>query len=153
MEPFFQDYLTELSRRHDQMLEAIDGLPQEALDWTPGTDMNSLNVLVTHTAGAERYWIGDVALGEPSSRDRDAEFRVKGASANDLKKRMGQATEFARYALGKLIEKDLDTERVDLRDGKTYRVGYALEHAITHTGLHVGHMQLMRQLWEQKIGR
>ncbi len=149
MEPFFQDYLTELDKRHNEMLQAIDGLPQEALDWTPGPEINSIDVLVTHAIGAERYWIGDVALGEPSSRDREAEFRVKGVKVNDLRKRINQATEYAHYALAKLIEKDLDTERMDLRDGKTYRVGYALLHAMTHTGLHVGHMQLMRQLWEQ----
>ena len=38
--------------------------------------MNSMNVLVVHLIGAERYWIGDVIAGEPSGRDRESEFMI-----------------------------------------------------------------------------
>ena len=73
---FFTDYLNLLEARHNEILEAIEGLPSAALDWSPGTDMNSISVLVFHLTGAERYWIGNVAAQDPKERDRDAEFRV-----------------------------------------------------------------------------
>ncbi len=64
------------------MQEAIDELPAECAGLGAGTfEMNSLSVLVHHTTGAERYWAGDVVNGEPSFRDREAEFRVKGLDA------------------------------------------------------------------------
>ena len=55
---------------HRNIEKAIDGLPAEALDWVPGPDMNSIAVLLAHTVGAERYWIGDLAGDDPSGRVR-----------------------------------------------------------------------------------
>ena len=78
MLPELEDYYQRLSGLHDGLKQAIAGLSAEALDWVPGPDMNSLRVLMVHTAGAERYWIGDMAGQQPSGRDRDAEFRARG---------------------------------------------------------------------------
>jgi len=64
--PILEDYLERLQALHESIESAIEGLPQAALDWVPGPDMNSFAVLVTHVAGAERYWIGDVAGRDPS---------------------------------------------------------------------------------------
>ena len=81
MHSIFQDYFERLTDLHREVLVNIEGLSPEALDWSPlqknSGDMNSINVLVTHLCGAERYWIGDVALGEPSERVRSAEFEVR----------------------------------------------------------------------------
>ena len=70
--------LAELSDRlvvlHQSIINAINGLPDEALDWSPGPGMNTLGVLLSHTLGAERFWIGDIAGGEPSGRVRSDEF-------------------------------------------------------------------------------
>ena len=48
--------------------QAIAGLTPDALDWKPTPDTPSLAVLVTHTCGAERYWVGDVAGRDDSGR-------------------------------------------------------------------------------------
>lgn len=63
-----------LSTLHSAIEKAISDLPDEALDWSPGPGMNSLGVLLAHTLGAERFWIGDVTGGEPSDRVRADEF-------------------------------------------------------------------------------
>ena len=57
MHEFFVSYLSLLTERHEDMAQVIDGLAPEALAWSPGAGMNSLQILVVHTAGAERYWI------------------------------------------------------------------------------------------------
>jgi len=67
MQTFFNEYLNILQKCHNDILEALEGLPLAALDWTPGPDTNSISVLVTHLAGAERYWIGDVAAQDPTA--------------------------------------------------------------------------------------
>jgi uncharacterized damage-inducible protein DinB len=153
MQTFFTDYLNLVQESHHEILEALEGLPPAALDWTPGPDMNSINVLVFHLTGAERYWIGDVAAQDPRERDRDAEFRVRDVGIDVLQKRLADNLEYARNALEKFTVHDLKAARVSPRDGRTYTVAWALLHALEHTTLHLGQIQLTRQLWEQSSTR
>ena len=149
MQTFFKDYLSLLQDCHNSILEALEGPPPAALDWTPGPDMNSISVLVFHLTGAERYWIGDVAAQDPAERDRDAEFRVHDVEMDILKKRVGDNLEYARNMLNKFTIQDLQTTRVSARDGRKFTVAWALLHALEHATLHLGQIQITRQLWEQ----
>jgi uncharacterized damage-inducible protein DinB len=151
MQSFFKEYINLLQERHDEILEALEGLPPAALDWTPGPDMNSINVLVFHLTGSTRYWIGDIAAQESSNRDRDAEFRVSDVSVDILKKRLTDNLEYARNALSKFTIEDLQTMRESARNERTFTVAWALLHALEHMTLHLGQIQLTRQLWEQSI--
>ncbi len=74
MQPFYTDYLNNLEELHQEILHTINGLPQNAFDWTPFTGGNSLSVLIVHFTGAERYWLSDVVAGVSSRRDRESEF-------------------------------------------------------------------------------
>jgi hypothetical protein len=47
MQSFFTNYFKNLREVHDEIRNAVKGLPQNALDWSSGPDMNSINVLVT----------------------------------------------------------------------------------------------------------
>src|SRR5688572_24790032 len=149
MQTFFTDYLNLLQERHNEILEALEGLPPAALDWSPGPDMNSINVLVFHITGSTRYWIGDIAAQESSHRDRDAEFRVSDVEVEVLKNRLADNLEYARNVLSKFTIEDLQTTRESARNGRTFTVAWALLHALEHTTLHLGQIQLTRQLWEQ----
>ena len=148
MQTYFKEYLSLLEDCHNGILEALDGLPPAALDWTPGHDMNSISVLVFHLTGAERYWIGDVAMQDPTERDRDAEFRVHGVEVTVLKKRLVDNLEYAHTVLEKLTIKDLEKTRVSARDGREFIVAWALLHALEHATLHLGQIQITRQLWK-----
>ena len=149
MQTFFTDYTNLLEERHNEILEAIEGLPPAALDWSPGADMNSINVLVFHLTGAERYWNGNVAAQDPKERDRNAEFRVHSVEIDVLKKRLADNLEYAQQALSNFTSQDLETERISGRDERSFTVAWALLHALEHTTLHLGQIQLTRQLWEQ----
>jgi uncharacterized damage-inducible protein DinB len=149
MQKFFEEYLNTLQACHDSILKVLDGLPQVALDWVPGTDMNSISVLIFHLTGAERYWIGDVAAQEPSNRDRDAEFKVRDVGMDVLELRLTKTFAYALVVLNKLTLEDLEQTRISPRDGQTFTVGWALIHALEHSTLHLGHIQITRQLWEQ----
>ncbi len=150
MIPLLESYLDRLQALHADVQRTIDGLPQDALDWSPGADMNSLAVLAVHVAGAERYWIGDVAGQEPSGRDRAAEFRTKNVDVSELTARLDAALTHSRGVLDRLILADLEAKRTAPRDGKEYGVTWALAHALEHTAIHLGHMQIVRQLWDQR---
>lgn len=148
MQTLFVDYADLLKKCHDNIRKTMDGLPPEALDWVPGADMNSICVLVYHITGAERFWIGDVAAQEPSNRDRDAEFKVKNLGEEFLRQRLNDSFTYVNSVLEKLNLQDLELSRVTSRG--TFTVGWALFHALEHSHLHLGHLQITRQLWDQR---
>lgn len=150
MQTFFKDYLNLLQDCHNGILEALEGLPTAALDWTPGADMNSISVLVFHLTGAERFWIGDIAAQDPTERDRDAEFRVHDVEMDVLKRRLADNLDYARKVLDKMSLQDLEATRIRPSDGREFTVAWALLHALDHATLHLGQIQITRQLWEQK---
>ncbi len=149
MKTFFKDYLNLLQDCHNSILEALEGLPPAALDWTPRPDMNSITVLVFHLTGAERYWIGDIAAQDPTERDRDAEFRVHDVEMDILKKRLADNLEYAHTVLDKMDVQGLETARRSARNGREFTVAWALLHALDHATLHLGQIQITRQLWAQ----
>jgi uncharacterized damage-inducible protein DinB len=150
MQPFFEDYLNLLQRLHDDARKSFQDLPQEALDWTPAPEMNSFVVLVTHLVGAERYWIGDVAGEEPSGRIREEEFQARGLKSGALSKLLSNSFNYAQDCLGEFNLQQLGQPRTVPRDEQKVSVGWALAHALEHTALHVGHMQILRQWWDHE---
>ncbi len=69
-----------------------------------------------------------------------------------LKKRLTDNLEYARTVLEKFTIQDLETTRISPRDGREFTIAYALLHALEHDALHLGQIQLNRQLWEQSKG-
>ena len=140
-----EDYLERLQALHAGIERTIEGLPQAALDWVSGPDMNSLAVLAVHVAGAERYWIGDVVGGEPSGRDRAAEFRTHDLDGAALKACLAAALAHSQAVLEELTLPDLEATYVSPRDERQFTGAWCLAHALEHTALHLGHMQITRQ--------
>ena len=145
-----EDYWERLQALHADIERTIAGLPQAALDWAPGPEMNSLAVLAVHVAGAERYWIGDMVGGDPSRWDRAAEFHTRGVDAAALHARLAAALAHSQSALEKLTLADREATVVSPRDGRAFTGAWCLAHALEHTALHLGQMQITRQLWEQR---
>jgi len=150
MGAFFTDYLDRLESLHNDLKGALTEMPNDGLDWVPGVGMNSLCVLAVHVAGAERYWIGDVVAGEPSGRDREAEFLSKDMAAATLADRLDGSLAYTRGVVQRLKLSDLDKIRFSPQHGREYAVGWVLAHVLAHAALHAGHAQVTRQLWEQK---
>lgn len=152
--PFLRDCLERMQFLYQEMHAALHGLPPEALDWTPGAGapegLNSLGVLAVHVAGAQRYWLGDVLAGEPSGRERAAEFRARGFDAQTLEELLDQALTYASGVLENLSLDDLQTERTSPRDGRQFSASWCILHNLEHVAIHLGHMQLMRSLWNQQ---
>jgi hypothetical protein len=146
--PFAADYFDRLQGNVDDLLATIAGLPPAALDWQPGLEENSLAVLLAHSAGATRYWIGDVVGQDSSQRDRPAEFRTTGVPPAELERRWQAVLAHSHDVLAALTPEMLAEKRLSPRDGKEYRVGWCLLHALEHVALHLGHAQMTRQAWD-----
>ncbi len=147
---FISDYLERLEYLQRHIHQAVDSLPAEALDWVPGQDMNSVAVLLAHTAGSLRFWIGDVAVGDPSDRVREREFQTRGQTKTSLLKHLDEVMAYARGALPRLSLDNLEEERNPGPGEKPRTRGWALLHALEHATLHLGHIELTSQLWGQK---
>ena len=146
MQTYFEDYFLNLKELHDDILNALKDLPPAAMDWSPATGVNSINVLVIHTVGAQRFLIGEAVAGEPSNRDRDAEFKAHGLDVEALTQRLNESFEYIHSVLDGLTVDDLAASR--RFRGRDTTVAWILGHALKHTALHLGHIQLMRQAWE-----
>jgi hypothetical protein len=144
---FFVDYLERLEDLQHRLHKEVQDLPANAMDWSPGPDMNSVAVLLAHIVGLLREGI-DIALGDPPARVRALEFRTRGVSSVDMLSRLDTAIDHARDSLPRLGLEDLDQDRTD-EDG-TITCGWALLHALEHAYLHLGHLQLTCQMWRQK---
>jgi uncharacterized damage-inducible protein DinB len=144
---FFADYLERLEDLQRRLHKDVRNLPAEAMDWSPGPEMNSVAVLLAHIAGLLHEGI-DIALGDPPGRVREQEFQTRGVLSAEMLRRLDAVIDYARGALPRLGLEDLSKERKD--EDATITCGWALLHALEHAYLHLGHAQLTCQMWRQK---
>lgn len=76
----------ELYIRHAfrQMLDVADRLGDDKVNDRPlerSPDRNAVAALIVHCCGVVEFWIGHVALGRPSHRDRESEFSTTASVA------------------------------------------------------------------------
>jgi uncharacterized damage-inducible protein DinB len=142
----FEDFYKLLEDLHENCKDQIAGLAQDELDWSPGTGMNSIAVLVVHIAGSERFWIGDTIMREPSGRDREAEFVTSGVSEQALVDLLDTSLAYIGGAFDRLDVEVLAENRISPRDGREISVARTIAHVIEHTALHLGHIQITKQL-------
>jgi uncharacterized damage-inducible protein DinB len=150
-----QSYQSYFENLHQQAIGLLNDLPAEALNWRPlpgGAvhDTNSLAANAVHIAGSARWLVGEMVAGRPANRDREAEFRTTADDSDSLQQSLAASAAFVAEVLTSLPAEALD-ESVTIREQPRTR-RWALLHSLTHTALHVGHMQLTRQLWEAQAG-
>ena len=147
METFYADWLNNLQELHNDVENALEGLTPEALDWSPKPGVNSITVLIVHLTGSQRFLFGEVIGGQDIHRDRDAEFLAKGLAPDELKQRLSDNLTYITDILEPLTLADLEFKRMFRTHERT--VGWVIGHALKHTATHLGHIQVMRDMWEQ----
>jgi len=147
MQTFYADCLNNLQELHNEVAKTIEGLPLEALDWSPKPGVNSVTVLIVHLTGSQRFLFGEVIGGQDIHRDRDAEFLAKGIAPEALVQRLDDSLQYIEVALEGLTLADL--ERKSMFRTREVTVGWVIGHSLKHTATHLGHIQVMRDLWDQ----
>jgi uncharacterized damage-inducible protein DinB len=150
MDGFLMAYSERLRERVANLEETIQGLSQEALNWSPGLGLNSLAVLVTHTAGSMRYTIGDVIAGEPSGRVRDSEFKVSDATPEQLRRRLSDVLAYSLDVVARIRPEELAESRFSPQHNQNFTVAMTLLRTLDHLTEHLGHAEITRTLWEQQ---
>jgi uncharacterized damage-inducible protein DinB len=146
---YFAHMLEGISR---DVLHHLQDLPDEILNRPlelPET--NTLFALATHLVGAAEYWVLALVGGRPLARDRAAEFHAQG-HFSQLVERYERWLQSMHEVLDNLSGEQLDQP---IRATATYRYAPAdrplsardaLLHAVEHSALHLGHIQLTRQV-------
>ena len=146
-------YVDELHRLFDRLEQSVRGLDERTLNWRPPVaEPNSIFVLGTHILGNAEGWILGIACGQRIPRDRDAEFVSSGSSAAPLLDGAQELLQRIDAALAALPEGALDEERDPTQAlwgvGTTHPVSVreAIMHVIEHAALHLGHIDMVKEL-------
>jgi hypothetical protein len=152
--------MSEIDELHASILDrlrkvvaAVEELPASSLNAMPAIEgTNSPYVLAAHTLGNARAWVIGIACGQDISRDRPGEFASSGADAAALRDELARLEREMAEALPRLTPADLDRRflpRQDLWGPNPVReitVRRALLNVIEHASLHLGHLEITRDL-------
>jgi len=127
--------------------QGLTGATREMLNWRPaGPDSNSAAVLAVHALSSTRHWLS-VAIGTPRpDRDRDSEFRTEVGGVDEL---LG-FVDGAEADIREILEEEGGFEPGARREEEDVTAAWALIHAVEHLQEHVAHLELTRQLWDQR---
>lgn len=133
---------------HQQLRDLVANLDSDELNWSPGPEMNSIAVLVTHTLGSELDTLL-LVRDLPSDRDRDAEFQVESVGAPELLTAIDNADDVVEEHGVAITSENLAAMRA--RPGREDQSGlYLLINNYGHAREHLGHINLTRQLYARQ---
>jgi hypothetical protein len=151
MDIFYSDFLNCLESLHSKIKWLIASLPHQALDWSFQPGVGSLCMLVSHIAGAERYWIGEVLGQVQPVRLPGSVYRVTGLDSTELCQRLDNSLSFCRKMLEEYEPGNLDDKRISPRDGQVVSVRWALLHVMEHTANHQKDIIFIRSLCAKRL--
>lgn len=136
-----------------RVCDSLEGLSEAQLNWRPSvSDANSAYVIAAHTLGNARAWVLGVACDRPVDRDRPAEFAASGRDAADLLANAARLCSEIETALSALNSSDLERRLTPSRslwgEGEPQEISVreALLQVVEHAALHLGQLQLTRDL-------
>ncbi len=145
----FTDFLDRMEFLYQEIRTDLARLPENALDWSPADDMNSIGVLLAHLVGAAQYWACDMPAGGESERVRSVEFEVTKTTHAQLEQLLESSMSRIKASVATLTLADLERKvSSEMFGDEEFTVSWCLMHAIEHSATHVGHIQLMRHYWQ-----
>jgi uncharacterized damage-inducible protein DinB len=136
----------ELYLRHafGQMLGLADRLGDGRVNDRPlGAETNAVAALIVHCCAVTEFWIGHVALGRPTSRNREAEFSTT-ATVSELHAMVDATVAQAAEDLAAVDEGRVQSDRTGRQflEGGDESDGAILLHVLEELYQHLGHMEL-----------
>jgi hypothetical protein len=157
MHPELAAYDESIRDRLRQIVAAVDGLSSNQLNWRPpAREANSVYALAAHAIGNARAWTLGIAAGRPMGRDRPGEFASSGDDAAKLRHEAAQLLDEITAAFAGLSPSQLDRRLVPDQElwgeGPPHEISVrdAIVQVIEHASLHLGHIQLTRDLIENQ---
>ncbi len=127
-----------------QMLGVADRLGDDRVNDRPhGSDTNAVAALIVHCCAVTEFWIGHVALGRPTSRDRESEFSAT-ATVADLHATVEATLAQLADDLAAIDEGRVQPDRTGRQflEGGDESDGAIVLHVLEELYQHLGHMEL-----------
>ncbi len=131
---------------HNELRKEIGALSDEALNWPPGSEMNSIATLVVHLLASEAEMLQSVR-GFPAPRERDAEFAQRRYARDELLDRLSAADAELDQSGGGITATDLQAERSRPNKPAPATGMFWLLRNYGHAREHLAHIQLTRQVF------
>jgi hypothetical protein len=77
-------------------------------------------------------------------------LKVRNLKVAELEAYLQESLAYVGDVLDELGLGDLEISRISPRNDQEVTVAWALIHALKHTAIHLGHVQITRQLWEEQ---
>jgi uncharacterized damage-inducible protein DinB len=138
----------------DDLVATLTGLDDAALNAPINLDeANTMAALATHTVAAGEFWTLVLVGGQRIPRNRPAEFQAV-ASGSALIARLERwraaldalLPDLPESALGLTPQPPAEYGFTPVRKGEPLTGRACILHAIEHSSMHLGHLQITRQL-------
>ena len=142
----------------DSLDDCLRGLSNEAVLWAPLPGMNTIAVLTRHAVTSTAFLAACGAGLAPDRQtylqdDRAAAFATRAASVGGLRAEVRQLLDDIGPILGGGSGDVLERPAAwSWPGGRTPKCGELLIHSVAHLNQHVGHVQLVRDLWNATRG-
>ena len=153
MDAEIEGYRRQIQSLLERVCGCLEGLSEAQLNWRPPMPgANSVYVIAAHTLGNARAWVLGIACGWPIERDRPAEFQASGPDAADLTAQARRLSDDIDAALAALAPSALDRRLLPAKslfgEGELREISVreALLHVVEHASLHLGQLQITRDL-------
>lgn len=128
-----------------QMLAVAERLREPKINTRPfGPDTNGVAALIVHCCGVVEFWIGHVAIGRPSTRDRESEFSQT-ATLDELRSLVTRTSSTLRRDLQRLDAGDVRSENDVIRkfmDVPDQSDAAVVMHVVEELYQHLGHIEV-----------
>jgi hypothetical protein len=139
--------------RITQIRAIVESLTPAQANWKPPFgEMNSVWALAEHALGNARAWIIGIAAGNEIGRDRPGEFASSGEHVAALLSKIDRIRDDIVISLNGIEAARLDVRLLPSQElwgeGPAYDISvrHAIVKTIGHLSLHLGHMQVTREL-------
>ena len=138
------DFLRFSERTLEGFRSALERLDESTVNALPALpDPNSPYQLVMHTVSAVDWWTSHIILGNPTDRDRPAEFVATGSLAEAVA--LIAVCQSKLRELAPLLAAATDIApgpRAEQQLGPEWTVGACLIHAYEEMAQHLGHLEI-----------
>jgi uncharacterized damage-inducible protein DinB len=139
-----------LNGQAERYTAVVEGVSQEALNWQPGSEMNSIAQLVRHVTAVQNVLL-ERGLGNSPAYDHAHSLRNDPATKEELLGLIAEAGAKKDDQLARLDAMDM-SETIETPRGAMLRAYYVI-HVADHGQEHLGHAEITKQLWEQRAAK
>ena len=139
-------------------VSTLQDLSAGQLNWKTGEDgSNTMFAIATHMVAMGEYWVLCLVGGADVVRDRQAEFHAVGSAAEIVLRLQdwAQACDVLCMGLGSEVLAEIARVPIEYLHSGGFGSGVlskreCLMHVVEHSALHLGQLQILRQLVERR---